>query len=244
MTDGQSSSDNVRSPTSLSIASRARQPVKFKLAQRIQHRDRVSWLLASAASLAQFQGEASEHDGKSLLVGEPNAHNVAQLRTLFPWLRPIPLGLSTSAGMEIASAWRRRDTCGRTCRRRQGAAYLPAAVDPRDGTYQPFTAEGHGRRDMGRLYEGWRDGFGADADHLKTPADIDRCVAAGYTFFTIDPGEYVNNAAQELPAGELQTAFDALPWTALEDDAASLRSRYLGSNIDLEGQTISFDDQT
>ena len=47
----------------------------------------------------------------------------------------------------------------------------------------------------GVFQEGWRAGVGADADHLKTTADIDLCVAAGYTFFTIDPGAHVDPAA-------------------------------------------------
>lgn len=41
--------------------------------------------------------------------------------------------------------------------------------------------------------EGYEEGFGADADHLKTTADIDLMVAAGFAMFTIDPGEHVVN---------------------------------------------------
>src|SRR3982750_1510335 len=33
---------------------------------------------------------------------------------------------------------------------------------------------------------------GADADPLKTPADVDATAAAGFTFFTIDPSEFVD----------------------------------------------------
>ncbi len=56
----------------------------------------------------------------------------------------------------------------------------------------------------GVFQEGWLEGYGADADHLKTPEDIDRCVAAGYTFFTIDPGDHVDNAAHTAPLKELE----------------------------------------
>src|SRR5512142_1553885 len=41
----------------------------------------------------------------------------------------------------------------------------------------------------------WDSAWGADADHLKTLEDIPPFVLAGYTFFTVDPGEYVDNAA-------------------------------------------------
>jgi hypothetical protein len=75
---------------------------------------------------------------------------------------------------------------------------------------------------------GWRQGHGADADHLKTPEDVDSCAAAGFTFYTFDPGEHVNGQAGELPAGPLRDAFAALPWEALEDTPVSLIQRYLG----------------
>jgi hypothetical protein len=43
--------------------------------------------------------------------------------------------------------------------------------------------------------------WGADADHHKTPEDVARSAAAGFTFFTIDPSAFVNNAADTLDAG-------------------------------------------
>src|SRR5919109_3808741 len=42
---------------------------------------------------------------------------------------------------------------------------------------------------------GWDLPWGADADHLKTVDDLAPFVEAGYTFFTVDPGEHVDNAA-------------------------------------------------
>src|SRR5215207_6545472 len=42
---------------------------------------------------------------------------------------------------------------------------------------------------------GWDLPWGADADHLKTVDDLPSFVEAGYTFFTVDPGEHVDNAA-------------------------------------------------
>src|SRR5215468_11210815 len=41
----------------------------------------------------------------------------------------------------------------------------------------------------------WDLPWGADADHLKTVDDILPFVEAGYTFFTVDPGEHVDNSA-------------------------------------------------
>src|SRR5512144_1455022 len=50
----------------------------------------------------------------------------------------------------------------------------------------------------------WDNPWGADADHLKTAEDIPVFVEAGYTFFTVDPGEYVDNAADSDPPDVLK----------------------------------------
>lgn len=51
---------------------------------------------------------------------------------------------------------------------------------------------------------GWDLPWGADADHLKMPADLAPFVQAGYTFFTVDPGEHVDNAASSDPLKVLE----------------------------------------
>jgi hypothetical protein len=88
---------------------------------------------------------------------------------------------------------------------------------------------------------GWQDGFGADADHLKTPADIDACAAVGFTFFTIDPGEHVDGRADTASAAELRAAVDALPWSDLATDEASMVARFAGRAVDLDGTRITMD---
>jgi tagaturonate epimerase len=50
----------------------------------------------------------------------------------------------------------------------------------------------------------WSAPWGADADHLKTVDDLPSFVAAGYTFYTVDPGAHVDNAADTDPLEALQ----------------------------------------
>jgi tagaturonate epimerase len=50
----------------------------------------------------------------------------------------------------------------------------------------------------------WEAPWGADADHLKTVDDLPPFIEAGYTFFTIDPSAYVDNAADTDPLAVLQ----------------------------------------
>jgi len=54
--------------------------------------------------------------------------------------------------------------------------------------------------------DGWHGAWGADADHLKTREDVENLAAAGFTFFTIDPSAFVQNAADRLKGAELRTA--------------------------------------
>jgi len=50
---------------------------------------------------------------------------------------------------------------------------------------------------QGAQAAGWDGRIGADADHLKTPADVDVTVDAGFTFFTIDPSDDVDQQADD-----------------------------------------------
>jgi hypothetical protein len=87
-------------------------------------------------------------------------------------------------------------------------------------------------------HAGWSGRTGADADHLKTRADVDRTVAAGFTFFTIDPSEHVDGQADTYGESELQDKF-----AAIRGDAAWY-DEYLGRTVVLPtGTRVAFDEQ-
>ena len=56
----------------------------------------------------------------------------------------------------------------------------------------------------------WTAVQGADADHLKTPADIDATADAGFVFFTIDPSEKVDPLADSYSPEQLTEKFRAV----------------------------------
>ena len=64
---------------------------------------------------------------------------------------------------------------------------------------------------------GWTGAQGADADHLKTPQDVDRTADAGFVFFTIDPSGDVDVQADDYSADQIAAKFkavaDVAPWT-------------------------------
>lgn len=57
---------------------------------------------------------------------------------------------------------------------------------------------------------GWKQPWGADANHLKLPRHIDRTAAAGFCYFTIDPSVRVGRGAltSELEALYIGKKFD------------------------------------
>src|SRR5215207_1050389 len=61
----------------------------------------------------------------------------------------------------------------------------------------------------------WDAPWGADADHLNTVEDIPPFVEAGYTFFTVDPGEYVDNLADTDSIDALKQKVAVLNWDEL-----------------------------
>jgi len=67
------------------------------------------------------------------------------------------------------------------------------------------------------------------------------CVAAGFSFFTIDPGAHVDSAADKDAASVIQEKVAALPWVELESSAASLEKHYVGQVIELESRSIKLD---
>ncbi len=79
----------------------------------------------------------------------------------------------------------------------------------------------------GATEAGWDARIGADADHLKTPHDVDVTAAVGFTFFTIDPSDDVDQNADDYDESALRKKFttsrDAAPWY----------DGYLGKSIDL-----------
>ncbi|NLF79379.1 MAG: hypothetical protein GX573_27110 [Chloroflexi bacterium] len=173
-----------------------------------------------------FQGEAQ---GGAWLC-PLDAGNAAALRRHLPWTAPVPVGLRKSVG----------------CGDRLGLATPGHLLAVRAGDMFPVLAQ-QSIREMTRsrrtpqqvlddatwgVFEAdYRDGFGSDADHLKNTESIDRCIAAGYIGFTLDPGDHVDNAAHTDDPAALQAKYAALPWDALETTPNDLRQRYLGPSL-------------
>ena len=86
---------------------------------------------------------------------------------------------------------------------------------------------------------GFKDVWGADADHLKNEKDVDYTADAGFIFYTIDPSEHVDQKTDNYDAATLDAKFNAIktsvPWI----------EQYRGKTITVkDGPKLTFDDAT
>lgn len=169
--------------------------------------------------------------------------NAVALRRALPFLTPRTLGPQRSIGcgdrLGLATPGHVRAVRG------TGVAPILAQQSIRELGRTERTAEQViDDATWGALQEGWWEGYGADADHLKTAADIDLCLRAGCTFFTIDPGDHVDNAADAGGAAALAAKVEGLPWEVLENSPHTLRRIYAGRPFDLgPGLELALDEE-
>jgi hypothetical protein len=197
----------------------------------------VAWAPSGAPLPAGLADETSELDGGNLMRGAASHEHAVALRAAVPWLRPRFLGPGTSAGVgdRLGVA-----TPGHVAAFRANPGIVPVLAQQ---SARELGRTGRSFRDVvdaatfGALASGWRDGYGADADHLKTIADIDAGIDAGCTMFTADPIELVPNLPADAPADAIAGAFAMVPWAALEDDAAAFDSRY-PARLDLDSGSL------
>jgi len=184
-----------------------------------------------------------EIDGRCVCLVPADHAAAEKLRKLLPWTKPKCLDLTTSAGLGdrlgLATPGHVRAVRG------TGLACVLAQQSIREMTRTARSPQQVMDDALwGVFQEGFRDGFGADADHLQKPEDIDATVAAGFTMFTIDPGGHVDNAADADDLHTLGEKVGRLPMAALDTRPADLTSRYVGKRFDLDGAAIAFDEMT
>lgn len=183
----------------------------------------------SPAILARFEGE--ELETYPALKCCPLQHqNAVMLRELFDFTQPVLIGLDNSFGLGdrlgLANPAHLRaiaNTSWRAILAQQSIRELERTERSAEEVMDAAT--------WAAFQEDYQEGFGADADHLKTTEHIDRMMQAGFTFLTFDPSAYVVNEASKLSDEELSTRIQSLPWEVLVDTPEGMRSRYEGKSF-------------
>ncbi len=174
--------------------------------------------------------------------------NASHLRRLFSFLAPSVIGLESSAGFGD----------------RLGCAtpgHVRAILNTEGGEdfFRPVFAQQSTRENLrtsrssseviddamwGVMQSGWKKGYGADADHLKTKGEISECYRNGYTFFTIDPGDHVKNIDPDSDSSLLREELDRLPWEQLETSWSDLSTRFLEKTFSFGEISVTFSHET
>lgn len=207
--------------------------------------ERQLFVQGEPSTVQPFQGEPVQHEGQTLLVCPLTAQNAHVLREHLPNLKPVPLGLQTSAGfgdrlgiatpghvqaLQATGGGIRPIFAQQSIREMTRTGRTPQQVLD-DATWGAFQA-------------GWTGGVGADADHLKTREDIDRLAAAGFSFFTLDPSGQVDNQAATDDRQTLQQKLEQMPFDALDTSEKDLLVRYSTLRLDLGHRTLTLDEES
>jgi len=189
---------------------------------------------------APFSGDRwTAEDGVECCCGSLDHHNAVAVREVCDIARPRPLGLADSFGLGdrlgVAGPAHLRAMRG------TGFSVVLAQQSIRELERTERTPEDvMDAATWAVLEEGWNDSWGADADHLKTPADVELMAEAGFTMFTIDPGDHVVDAADDMDVSELERAAASLPWVDLETTMAEALGRYGGGAVEV-GTELTLD---
>lgn len=171
-----------------------------------------------------FHGDADP--ARDFFLCPLDTQNAQAIRRELPWSAPVQVGMRKSIG----------------CGDRLGIATPGHLQAVREGDMFPVLAQ-QSIREMQRarrsaqqvlddatwgvVQADYQEGWGCDADHLKTPEDIDACAAAGYIGYTLDPGQYVDDEANTAGQDMLESKVNALPWNDLQDNPAQHRAVYV-----------------
>ena len=187
--------------------------------------------------IAEFSGEQIGDEGIFVRKCPLNANNAEVLRKLFPWTAPISLR-------------DRKTTVG--CGDRLGLASVGHIAACRKFQVTPVLAQQSMRElDLtGRTYRevvddatfevyqaGYKDGYGADGDHLKTIGDIDIALAANMPMITLDLSEVMNAAAGDWSDADVEAAFEKLDGEVKDRITAT----YVDQAFEVGENTVSFD---
>jgi len=191
----------------------------------------------------------SEEEGKideswNYKICPCNRENADKLREHFPFTKPRVIGLTPAIGCG--------DRIGLTTPghiravRKFGVFPVLAQQSIREMTRTARTP-----RDVlddaswAVFQEGYREGFAADADHLKTEEDVKSTFEAGFTMYTLDPSSFVDDTADKDDLETLKEKFDRLPWLDLKCSKEEFLDMYLGKEFLIgEGFKVSFTEES
>jgi len=146
-----------------------------------------------SAIFQELEGNISSNDGIRMKICDLSVANSHVIRKHFPHTRPVSLrkfkttvglgdrlGVASPGHIELIKGY--------------DVGPVLAQQSIRELTLTGRTFEGVLSDAVWAVFqEGYRDGFGADGDHLKSTEEVKLALDTGYTMITLDCSEYINN---------------------------------------------------
>jgi hypothetical protein len=193
-------------------------------------------LIAAGNESDSFKGEVieSEDSKHRYIKAELNHENAAQLRKMFPFTAPIPvlrerrsfgvgdrLGIATPGHIRV---FREYDTY--PIFSQQSIRELNLT----NRTYEDVMDSAS----FAVFRDGYKDGFGADGDHLKKEEEIEYALGLGFTMITLDCSDHIRNNVTSMSYEQVKSE------CVLTDE---IKGRYLNKSIQIEDETIEFSEE-
>jgi len=161
-----------------------------------------------------------------------NHANALALRELFPFTRPQVMGLTPAIGTGDRIGL---STPGHI-RALKGFSIFPVLAQQ---SARELTRTGRTPQEVmddvswAVFQEGYRGGFAADADHLKDHENIEAFFEAGFTMYTLDPSDYVDDNADGYDPGMIQEKLAKIPWDDLRSEEGEIQEMYSDRKFNL-----------
>lgn len=193
----------------------------------IVRRDLVKYLAAAGEKAACFAGE----EAGGFRLCPLNNENALVLQALFPYTKPsghrehrFTMGFGDRLG--IAAPGHIRAV--------RGTGVFPVLaqqsireLDLTGRTFQDVISAAA----FHVFQEGYRDGYGADGDHLKTKEEIRYALESGCTMITLDCSEHIRQQAAAWPQEQIEAAYRSLP----EEMRIHYETVYAGRDLPVVG---------
>lgn len=197
----------------------------------MMEKDQEDYLVISGKIMNEFVGETISESDFSYKIAPLNHDNAKALRLLFPFTKPVNV-LDKRRSFGLGD--------------RLGIAGIGHLKTIKEYDCYPVLAQ-QSIRELNltnRTYEdvldaasfavfkaGYKKGFGADGDHLKTYKDIEYALSLGFTMITLDCSDYIHGNVLSMSNQEIDKALTL---------SKAYKERYLDSPIDIEGNFLNF----
>ena len=183
-----------------------------------------------------FEGEKVSSEGKEWTLAPLNHANAEKMRAMFPWTTParvLDRDKTVGVGDRLGIA---TDGHLRVFKKYPEVTPILAQQSIRELNLTNRTfADVIDSASFAVFRCGYKTGWGADGDHVKTASEVSYALESGCTMITLDCSEHIDNTIEHLSKDEVFAKY--VPNKELEDI-------YMNKSFDVgEGVVISFDEE-